>query len=53
VSDETILEPIIQRARDIAEPGDIVIMSPGCASFDMFKNFSDRGDQFIKLVEEL
>ncbi len=53
LSDETTLEPIIQRARSIAAPGDVVVMSPGCASFDMFKNFSDRGDQFIKLVEGL
>lgn len=53
LNDETTLQPIIQRARDVADPGDVVIMSPGCASFDMFKNFSDRGDQFIQLVEGL
>lgn len=53
VIDETTLESIVARARELAEPGDVVIMSPACASFDMFKNFSDRGDQFIKLVEEL
>lgn len=40
-------------ARDNATPGDVVILSPGCASFDMFKNFQDRGDQFKKIVEEL
>lgn len=53
LSDETTLGPIVQRARSLAEAGDVVVMSPGCASFDMFKNFSDRGDQFIQLVEEL
>lgn len=53
LSNETTLEPVVQRARDIAVSGDVVIMSPGCASYDMFKNFSDRGDQFIKLVEGL
>lgn len=53
LSRETVLEPIVQRAYKLAESGDVVIMSPACASFDMFKNFSDRGDQFIKLVEGL
>ena len=53
MSSETELAPIVKRAHELAEPGDVVIMSPGCASFDMFKNFSDRGDQFIQLVEGL
>lgn len=43
----------IQIAKDAAEPGDIVMLSPGCASFDMFKDFNDRGNQFKKIVEEL
>ena len=41
---------IIKRAREIAEPGDIVLLSPGTASFGMFKNFYDRGEQFQKIV---
>lgn len=53
LSSETTLTPIVQRARQLAEPGDVVIMSPACASFDMFVNFSDRGDQFINCVEGL
>lgn len=53
LSNETRLAPIVRRAYELAEAGDAVIMSPGCASFDMFRNFSDRGDQFIKLVEGL
>lgn len=51
LNNELTLRPIIERARAIAEPGDVVIMSPACASFDMFKNFGDRGDQFIEIVE--
>ncbi len=44
---------IIKRAFDLAEPGDVVLLSPGCASFDMFKNFYERGAQFKKIVGEI
>ena len=53
VIDTQTLEPIFERAVAIAEPGDVVLLSPGCASFDMFANFTDRGQQFCKLVEAL
>lgn len=53
LSSETSLGPIVKRAHEVAESGDVVVMSPACASFDMFKNFSDRGDQFIRIVEGL
>ncbi len=41
----------VEKARDIAESGDIVILSPACASFDLFKNFEVRGDTFKKIVK--
>lgn len=44
---------IVQAAHSLTQPGDVVILSPACASFGMFKNYSDRGDQFIKAVELL
>lgn len=39
--------------RSVSEEGDIAILSPASASFDMFKNFEERGDRFVALVNEL
>lgn len=47
------MHEIVKQAAKLAQPGEVVLLSPGCASFDMFQNFSDRGDQFIKEVERL
>jgi len=47
------LQEAVDRARALAMPGDVVLLSPACASFDMFDNFEHRGDVFKKLVERL
>lgn len=47
------LAEAVHKAREAACPGDAVLLSPGCASFDMFKDFEHRGRQFKKLVEAL
>lgn len=44
---------IIDSANQMAQPGDVIILTPSCASFDMFKNYEDRGDQFIEAVNKL
>lgn len=53
VLDEVDMKNIVDIARSRAEVGDVVLLSPGSASFDMFKDFYDRGDQFKHAVEDL
>ena len=43
----------VQTASEMAEEGDIVLLSPACAAFDRFKNFAERGRHFKQLVEEM
>jgi UDP-N-acetylmuramoylalanine--D-glutamate ligase len=47
------LEEAVSFAREAAQPGQTVLFSPGCASFDMFKNFEERGEQFKQWVHRL
>jgi UDP-N-acetylmuramoylalanine--D-glutamate ligase len=47
------LERAVQLAREHARSGDVVLFSPGPSSFDMFKNYADRGNQFRTLVQTL
>lgn len=50
---EDTLKDVVKRAEEISEEGDIVLLAPGCASFDMFKNFEERGNRFKELVMKL
>ncbi len=47
------LEHAVARSAEIARPGDTVLMSPACASYDQFKSYADRGQCFRALVEAL
>jgi UDP-N-acetylmuramoylalanine--D-glutamate ligase len=47
------LEEAVLRAAELAEAGDAVLLSPACASLDMFKNFEERGRLFAQAVEDL
>lgn len=47
------LEEAVEHAAELALPGDAVLLSPACASLDMFKNYEERGRLFAKAVEEL
>jgi UDP-N-acetylmuramoylalanine--D-glutamate ligase len=47
------LAEAVTMSRQIAKKGDVVLLSPACASFDMFRDYEDRGRQFKKLVMEL
>lgn len=47
------LKETVQKANEIAKPSEIVLFSPASASFDLFKNFEDRGNQFKELVKEI
>jgi UDP-N-acetylmuramoylalanine--D-glutamate ligase len=47
------MEDAVRRAFRLAQPGDAVLLSPACSSFDMFKGYADRGEHFSRAVHEL
>lgn len=47
------MQDAVNKAFALAQPGDAVLLSPACASFDMFKNYEDRGEKFCQAVREL
>lgn len=53
IADAHSMKEAIEQARRMAQEGDTVLLSPACASFDLFKNYEDRGDQFRDIVLQL
>lgn len=49
----TEVSEVVSIAREISKSGDVVLLSPACASFDLFKNYMDRGDQFKQAVRDM
>lgn len=53
VYDTNSLDDALAACREAAEPGDTVLLSPACASFDLFRNYEDRGEKFKAAVKAL
>jgi UDP-N-acetylmuramoylalanine--D-glutamate ligase len=47
------LDRAVAEAASSAQPGDVVLLSPACASYDQFRDFEHRGEEFRRLVENL
>ena len=45
-----MVDEAVAVAARVAEPGDVVLLSPGCASFDWYQSYGERGDDFVRAV---
>lgn len=53
IAETRSMKEAVSAAFNMAEKGDVVLLSPGCASFDLFENYEDRGNQFMHEVKQL
>ena len=47
------MDEVVRHCAELAQPGDTVLLAPGCASWDMFRDYSDRGQSFARAVRNL
>ncbi len=47
------MDEAVRLAAGLAEPGDAVVLSPGCASFDWYRSYGERGDDFARAAREV
>ena len=50
---ENTLQEAVPRAYELTNPGDVLLFSPACASWDQFRTFEERGDYFVNFIKEL
>jgi len=53
IKETQTVKELVRMSLESAKQGDVVLLSPACASFDLFKNYEDRGNQFREAVLEL
>lgn len=53
IAETTSIDYAVRLSRSLAEPGDVVLLSPACASFDLFNNYEHRGQRFKEAVEKI
>jgi UDP-N-acetylmuramoylalanine--D-glutamate ligase len=53
ITNHKLMKEAVLLAYKDAEAGDIVLLSPACASYDMYKNYKERGDEYKSIVEKL
>jgi UDP-N-acetylmuramoylalanine--D-glutamate ligase len=46
-------DEVLTTARRLARPGDAILLSPACSSYDMFRNYEERGERFRSVVQSL
>jgi UDP-N-acetylmuramoylalanine--D-glutamate ligase len=49
-TDTGAMDDVVNAAAELARPGDTVLLAPGCASWDMYRDYAERGDEFASSV---